>query len=62
MMRPAQFDRGHEPQLKREGAYVYTKEGARVPSLNMRGFRVYSMNKTGGRRKMFITRANAAAL
>jgi hypothetical protein len=24
-----------------------------------RGFGVYSMNKTGGRRKVFITRANA---
>jgi hypothetical protein len=29
----AQFDRGCEPLLNREGAYMYTKEGPRVPSL-----------------------------
>ncbi len=28
------FDRCYEQMLKREGAYVYTKEGTRVPSLN----------------------------
>ncbi len=44
---------GHEPLLKREGTYVYTKKGnySRVLSLKS----VYSMNKTVGRRKMFIT-------
>jgi hypothetical protein len=30
-------DRGNEPLLKREGTYVYTKEGTRVPSLNTGG-------------------------
>jgi hypothetical protein len=30
----AQFDRGYEPLLNREGGYVYTKEGTRVPSKN----------------------------
>jgi hypothetical protein len=44
--------------LKREGAYVYTKEGTRVPLSKYRGFSVYSMNKTRARKKMFITRAN----
>jgi hypothetical protein len=29
-MSPAQFDRGYEPLLKREGAYVYTKEETTV--------------------------------
>ncbi len=38
-----------------------TKEGTEVPSLNTGGFSVSSMNKTGGRRKMFITRANLAS-
>jgi hypothetical protein len=38
---------------------VYTKEGTRVPSLNTGGFVfVYWIKKTGGRRKIFITRAN----
>ncbi len=39
---------------------VYRKEGNRVPSLNTGegGFDVYSMNKTGDRRKMLIARAN----
>ncbi len=46
--------------MSREGAYVYTKEGRRVPSLNARGFSEYSMNKIGGRRKMLITWANSA--
>jgi hypothetical protein len=39
---------GYEPLLKSEGTYVYIKEGARVPSLNTS---VYSIKKTGGRRK-----------
>jgi hypothetical protein len=34
---------------------MYTKEGNRVPSLKTGGFGVFSMNKTGRRRKMFIT-------
>jgi hypothetical protein len=39
---------------------VYTKEGTRVPSLYT-GVWCVPMNKTGGKRKMFITRANADA-
>jgi hypothetical protein len=31
------------------------------PLSQYRGFNVYSMNKTGGRRKMFITRVTAAS-
>ncbi len=27
------FDRGYEQLLKKEGTFVYTKEGTRVPSL-----------------------------
>ncbi len=47
---------GSEPLLKREVTIVDTKEGARVPSLNTHtGFGVYSMNKRGDRRKMFMT-------
>jgi hypothetical protein len=43
-------------------AYMYTKEGTmQSPLSKYRGFSVYSMNKTGRRRKMFITRANAAS-
>jgi hypothetical protein len=53
--------RGYKPLLKREGTYVCTKEGIRVPSLNTGGFDVYSMNKTWGRKKMFITGANEAS-
>ncbi len=67
-MSSAHIDRGYEPLLKREGAYVYCtqKEGTRVPSLNtvfkvMQGFSVYTINKPGGRRKMFLTRANMAS-
>ena len=30
-----------------------------VQSLNKGGYRVYSMNKTGGRKKLFITSASA---
>ena len=36
-MSPAQFDRGYEPLLKREGTCVYTTERTRVPSLNTGG-------------------------
>jgi hypothetical protein len=49
---PAHVDRGYEPLLKREGTFVYTKEGNRVPSLNT--WVLCSMNKTDGRRKMFM--------
>jgi hypothetical protein len=49
-----------EHLLKREGTFVYTKEGTRVLSQNT-VFAVYSMKKTGGRRKMLITRTNAAS-
>jgi hypothetical protein len=46
----AQFARGFEPLLRRVGTLsIY------------RGFGVYSMNKTGGRRTMFIIRANATS-
>jgi hypothetical protein len=34
---PVQFDTGYEPLLKRVGAYMFTKEGTRVPSLNTGG-------------------------
>jgi hypothetical protein len=47
-----------EPLLKRECATVYRQEGNRVPCFNTGGFDVYSMNKTGDRRKMLISRAN----
>ncbi len=45
---------GYEQLFKREGTFVNTKE---VTTKN-RWFGVDSMNKTGGRRKMFITRTN----
>ncbi len=32
-----QFDTGYEPLLKRVGAYMFTKEGIRLPSLNTGG-------------------------
>jgi|688.fasta_scaffold2512413_1 hypothetical protein len=47
----ANFDSESEPLLNREGAIVYKKTG---------GFGVYSMNKTGGRKTVLITRAYAA--
>ncbi len=49
--------------LERRGpTYVYTKVGTRVPNLNtVQGFGVYTLNNTGGRRKMFITRENATS-
>ncbi len=34
---PAQFDRGYEPLLKREVAYVYTEEGTESPLYKYRG-------------------------
>ncbi len=34
---PAQFDRGYEQLLKREGTFVYTEGGTRAPSLNTEG-------------------------
>jgi hypothetical protein len=46
---------GSEPLLNREGTFVYRKEGT------IQGFDFHSMNKTGDRRKMFITRANVAS-
>ncbi len=39
----------------------YTKEGTRVHFLNTGGLVVYSMKKNRGRRKIFITRANATS-
>jgi hypothetical protein len=45
----------------REGAYMYTKEGTRVPLSKYRGCSMYSINKTGGRRKIFLTVANLAS-
>jgi hypothetical protein len=56
MMSPAQFDREYEQLLKREGTFVYTKEGTRVSFLKTGGYNT----KQAGRRKMFITRANSA--
>ncbi len=38
------------------------KRGNYSPLSKYRGFSVYSMNKTGGRREMFNTRANAELL
>jgi hypothetical protein len=46
---------GSEPLLKRKGAFVYRIEGT------IKGFDFHWMNKTGGRRKKFITRANVAS-
>jgi hypothetical protein len=43
--------------------YIHKRGNYRLPLEPLskyRGFSVYSMNKTVGRRKMFITRANAA--
>jgi hypothetical protein len=37
------------------------RRGNSSPLSKYRGFSVYSMNITGGRRKMFKTRANAAS-
>jgi hypothetical protein len=42
----ANFARGFDQLLKREGTTVYTKVGTRVP------FGVYSMNKKGNLRKL----------
>jgi hypothetical protein len=62
IMSPAQFDRGYEPLIKREGTYVYTKEGTIESPLQIQGgLGVYSMNKTGGRRKMFVTRLSSCS-
>jgi hypothetical protein len=47
MIAPAQFDRGYEPLLKREGTYVYTKEGTRVTSLNTGGLVCTRLIKQG---------------
>ncbi len=47
-----------EPLLKGEGTIVYHKQGDRVVNT---GFGGYLMNKTGSRKKMFITRVNEAA-
>ncbi len=61
IMSPCSIWKGlYEPLLKREGTCVYTKEGTTSPLSKYRGFRVYSMNKTGGRRKMFITTVHSA--
>ncbi len=49
-----------EQLLKREDTVMFTKEGTRVSSLNT-GVSCVFINKTVGRRKMFITRANAAS-
>jgi hypothetical protein len=48
--------------LKREVTVVYRKEGTTVysPLSKYRGFGVYSMNKTGSRREIFITMESAA--
>jgi hypothetical protein len=46
---------GSEYLLKREGTILFTKEGTRVPSLKYKGVACISMNKTRGRRKMYIT-------
>ncbi len=50
------FAIGSEQLLKREVTIEYTKK-----YLEPYSFGVYSINKTGGRRKMFKTRANAAS-
>jgi hypothetical protein len=42
---------GFEHLLKRKGTIVYTKERTIESTLKYRRFGVYSMNKTGGRRK-----------
>ncbi len=42
------------------GTIVYTEKRTKIPSLKTWGFGVYSMNKAGGMRKIFITWANAA--
>ncbi len=52
---------GSEHLFNREGIIVYRKEVNRVPLYKYRGFGVYSMKKTRGRRKKFITRANLAS-
>jgi hypothetical protein len=51
--------------LRRENiVFIKSKQGLKKvlsPLSKNRGFGVYSMNKTRGRRKMFITRAKAAS-
>jgi len=47
---------GAMSRCSREKVLMYTKRELELPLW----FSVHSMNKTGGRRKMFITRANAA--
>ncbi len=49
-MNDSLLDRGSESLLRREGSFVFTNE---VSKYMYRWFGVYSMNKTGGRRKMF---------
>jgi hypothetical protein len=59
VIKTAQFDRGYESLLKREGTFAYTEGGTRVPSLNTGVWCVLDEQGVGG--KMFITRANAAS-
>jgi hypothetical protein len=47
---------GSEHLLERAGTTVHKKRGNQSHFNKFRGFGVYSMNKTGGRRKIFITR------
>ncbi len=54
------FARGSEPLFKRTGTIVYRKEGNLSPVSRYMEFGVYSMNNTGGRRKIFITSARTA--
>ncbi len=54
----AYFTTGSQPLLRRY--YCVQERGGQSQISKYRGFVVYSMIKTGGRRKMFKTRANAA--
>jgi hypothetical protein len=59
---PVVIKKDDEPLLNREGRVLCVhKRGIWSPLSKNTGFDAYSMNKTGGRRKMFITRANAAS-
>ncbi len=54
--------RESEPLLNSKGTIVFRKGGTTLVYSRFskyRGFGIYSMKRTGGRRKMFITKANA---
>jgi hypothetical protein len=61
MMSPCSIWQGLWAAAQERRFLCINKRGNYSPLSKCRGFSVYSMNKTGGRRKMFITRANSAS-